>query len=58
MHVIVTTLTGPLGLVSSTDVTRTKLRSTSLSEMLSPKAQKTLILRRQPLLYKGYTYKP
>lgn len=43
MHVIVTVLTGPLGLVSSTDVTRTKLQSTSPSKMLSSKVQKTLL---------------
>lgn len=45
MHVIVTVLTGPLGLVSSTDVTRTKLQSTSLSKTLSPKVQKTLTIQ-------------
>lgn len=57
MHVIVTMLTEPLGLVSGTDVTRTKLQSTSLSKMLSPKVQKTLILYRESILYKGYKYK-
>lgn len=45
MHVIVTVLTGPLGPVSSTDVTRTKLQSTSLSKMLSPKVQKILTVQ-------------